>query len=233
MQVVGRPAAWLPLTEAGRPRYDALGRVGTRSVSGQQPATGRYEMIATIRLSPVASLLTDPAQADNPIIAVNTAFEDLTGYAADELVGRNCRLLAGPETSHDSSMILANAVRHARPAFSELINYRKSGAGFLNAVMIAPILGDEGQPLYFLGSQMDIGVHGGARRREACNRLARLSARQREVLKRITLGMRNKQIALDLAINEETVKMHRAAAIERLGVATSADAIRMALEGGL
>jgi hypothetical protein len=46
-------------------------------------------------------------------------------------------------------------------------------------------------------------------------------------------GLRNKQIAAELGINEKTVKMHRAALLTRLGAATSADAVRVAVEGGL
>ena len=43
-------------------------------------------------------IITDAGQADNPIIYVNPAFERLTGYSAEEAIGRNCRFLQGPET---------------------------------------------------------------------------------------------------------------------------------------
>jgi DNA-binding NarL/FixJ family response regulator len=59
-----------------------------------------------------------------------------------------------------------------------------------------------------------------------------LPPRQREVLERMARGLLNKQIAWDLKISEKTVKMHRAILIERLGVATSAEAIRIAVEAG-
>ena len=55
--------------------------------------------MTSIQLSPIASVVTDARQPDNPIVAVNDAFLQLTGYEADEVIGRNCRFLAGPKTA--------------------------------------------------------------------------------------------------------------------------------------
>ncbi len=71
-----------------------------------------------------------------------------------------------------------------------------------------------------------------ARREAAYNRVAALSRRKREVLLQIAAGKLNKQIAYELGLSERTVKMHRAAVFEALGVKTSADAIRLAIEAG-
>jgi hypothetical protein len=60
-----------------------------------------------------------------------------------------------------------------------------------------------------------------------------LPQRQREVLAGMANGLLNKQIAHELGIAEKTVKMHRALLLERLGVRTSAEAIRLAVEAGL
>ena len=68
------------------------------------------------------------------------------------------------------------------------------------------------------------------RRRE---KVASLSRRQREILECIAAGRLNKQIAYELGLSERTVKLHRAAVLRALGVRTSADAIRMAIEAGL
>jgi DNA-binding NarL/FixJ family response regulator len=53
------------------------------------------------------------------------------------------------------------------------------------------------------------------------------------VLELMARGLLNKQIAWELKISEKTVKMHRALALERLGVRSSAEAIRLAVEAGL
>lgn len=191
------------------------------------------ELIGSIRLSPIASIITDCKAGDNPIIAANRAFEQLTGYREDELIGRNCRMLAGPETEPAKSAALRQAVATATPAIIELLNYRKDGTGFLNAVMIAPLLDDEGELAYFIGSQME--VHRGEAdptRVSAAERAGRLTAQQQAVLRLMARGLRNRQIGLELGLTEKTVKMHRGALVKRLGVATSGEAIRLAVEAG-
>lgn len=193
------------------------------------------DMFASIALSPIATVVTDPSRSDNPIVAANAAFCRLTGYALEEVVGRNCRFLAGERTDPSATQALRDAIRDRRPGFAELLNYKKDGTAFLNAVMIAPSFDEQGALQYFVGSQMDVSADGTAleRRRKAEAALARLTPRQREVLRLMAAGLRNKQIAERLSINEKTVKMHRAALLTNLKAATSADAVRMAVEAGL
>ena len=191
------------------------------------------DLLKSIAASPIPGLITDPTAEDNPIVAVNQAFERLTGYASEELVGRNCRILAGPQTSATASAELSAAVRTGSAAFVELINYRRDGSSFVNAVMIAPVFDESGKLALFIGSQMDVGDSGDGQKRAAVEKVAGLTARQRDVLRQMVRGLRNKQIAVELDINEKTVKMHRAALLTRLGVATSADAIRIAVQAGL
>jgi len=193
-------------------------------------------LFASINLSPIASVVTDARLPDNPIVAVNRAFCELTGYCEDEIVGRNCRFLAGPETEPGARAALRHAVADGRPLLVELTNYRKDGSAFLNAVMIAPVLEDNGAVAYFLGSQMDIGPGAGIStpRRQRAEELVRaLTPRQLQVLEHMIAGYRNKQIAGFLAIDEKTVKMHRASLLTRLGVGSSAEAIRIGVEAGV
>ena len=70
-------------------------------------------LFASISLSPIASVVTDARSPDNPIVAVNRAFCELTGYREDEALGRNCRFLAGPETEPDARETLRHAVDRA------------------------------------------------------------------------------------------------------------------------
>jgi FixJ family two-component response regulator len=88
----------------------------------------------------------------------------------------------------------------------------------------------------FLGSQMDLGSpdEAAASRTSQAERLVRgLSPRQRQVLEGMVRGLRNKQIAPELGIDETTVKMHRRSMLTRLGATTTADAIRIGVEAGL
>ncbi|MCC2981187.1 response regulator transcription factor [Sphingomonas sp. IC4-52] len=192
------------------------------------------ELVRSIRLSPIASIVTDPKAPDNPIIAANCSFEQLTGYTEAELLGRNCRILAGPETSRAQSASLSRAVASGTPAVVELVNYRKDGSAFLNAVMVAPLFDEEGNLAYFVGSQMEVsGTQPGEARAMAVERISGLTNQQRAVLRLMAQGMRNRQIGEALGLAEKTIKMHRGALVKRLGVSTAAEAMRVAIEAGL
>lgn len=193
-------------------------------------------LIASIALTSIATVITDPRRPDNPIIAANAAFENLTGHAARDVIGRNCRLLRGPGTDPHASAALRQAVTGGRSTMVELLNYRRDGSSFWNAVMIAPIVGEDGEAILFIGSQMEVPPptgEGTQRRQDARLKLQCLTRRQRQVVELMAQGLLNKQIAYELGIAEKTVKMHRAALLEALAVRSSADAIRLAVEAGL
>lgn len=198
-------------------------------------AIAHRQLLDSIGLSPIATVISNPRRPDNPLEIANAAFCRLTGYGESEIVGRNCRFLAGERSDLRATEAMRGAIREARPALVEILNYRKDGTAFRNGVMISPLFGDDGRVEYFLGSQVDLGPVGELelRRAEAAARVAELPRRQRQVLVAMSRGLLNKQIAHALGIAEKTVKMHRALMLERLGAATSADAIRLAVEAGL
>ncbi|RZL74743.1 MAG: PAS domain-containing protein [Sphingomonas sp.] len=187
--------------------------------------------------SPIASVISDPRMPDNPIVACNQPFCDLTGYPADEVIGRNCRFLSGPGTEPWLSEEIRRGVREHRPVLVEILNYKRSGQPFRNAVLVAPIYDEDDTLLYFLGSQIEIDADaaapGSMRRIRAAEMVAALSPRQGQVLKLVAAGLLNKQVAAELGLSEKTVKMHRAILMGRLGLNTTADLIRLAVEAGL
>ncbi len=186
--------------------------------------------------SPIAAVISSPRLPDNPIVECNDAFVALTGYRSDEIIGHNCRFLTGADTEPWLIETLRTGIRRRQPVMVEILNYKRDGTPFRNAVMVAPIFDEEGELAYFLGSQVEIAENiaraNDARREAAVVRIAALSGRQREVLLQLAAGKLNKQIAYELSISERTVKMHRAAVFTALGVRTSADAIRIAIEAG-
>ena len=192
---------------------------------------------AMIDNSLVAAVVSNPRLPDNPIVGCNTAFMELTGYGKDEIIGRNCRFLRGPGTEPELTEQLRTGIASRMPVMVELLNYKRDGTPFRNAVMIAPIFDAAGELEWFLGSQVEIAgaveAAPSARVAEAREKVAALSRRQREILECIAAGRLNKQIAYELGLSERTVKLHRAAVLRALGVRTSADAIRMAIEAGL
>jgi PAS domain S-box-containing protein len=194
-------------------------------------------VLDSIAASPIAMVATNPRRADNPIEIANDAFCTLTGYAHDEIVGRNCRFLAGGDTEPAVQAQIRAAVGEKRPVLVDILNYRRDGSPFRNGVMIAPLFDDDGNLAYFLGSQVDLGSDDIAalsmRRARALALVEQLPQRQRQVLEAMAKGLLNKQIAYDLGIAEKTVKMHRMLLLERLGDLTTAEAIRIAVEAGL
>ena len=191
------------------------------------------ELLAAIHLSPLAMLVTDNRKPDNPILDVNQAFVKLTGYTRDEVIGRNCRFLTGPGTEIEARSELRRAVNEGRPTVVELTNYRKDGRAFRNAVMLAPVRNSKGETKFFVGSQMDTGEAGcssGLRKDRARRLVTMLTPRPRQVLELMVGGYRNKQIAGFLGIHEKTVKMHRERLLRALGVKSSAEAVRIAVE---
>lgn len=189
-----------------------------------------------IAASPIAAVISCPRLPGNPIIECNAAFERLTGYRKDEIIGRNCRFLTGKDTEPHLSQILRDGISRMQPVMVEILNYKKDGTPFRNAVMIAPIFDAEGEIEYYLGSQIEVvDPDGGdvqARREDAQRRIAQLSPRQRQILIEMATGKLNKQIAFEFGLSERTVKLHRSAVLKSLGVRTSADAIRVAVEAG-
>ena len=195
------------------------------------------QLIETVGASPLAMVVSNPRLPDNPIEVANAAFCNLTGYAESDIVGRNCRFLAGESTEPWVTGEIRAALRDRRPLLVDILNYKKDGTPFRNGVMITPLFDAEGGLAWFLGSQVDLGEPStdrlSGRRGRAAALVADLPPRQKEVLESMARGLLNKQIAWEMKISEKTVKMHRALLLERLGVATSAEAIRIAVEAGL
>lgn len=110
---------------------------------------------AAFKATRMPMIVTDPNQQDNPIIFCNEAFERLTGYSNEELVGFNCRLMQGPETDPDTVTSIREAVADGRDVAVDILNYRKDGNTFWNALFISPVRDDDGRIVYFFSSQLD------------------------------------------------------------------------------
>ena len=101
--------------------------------------------------------VVDARQPDLPLVWVNPAFERLTGYAADEVRGRNCRLLQGPDTDPRAVQRIRAALGAARPVTETLLNYRQDGSTWWNEVVITPVHSAAGELTHFVGVQIDVG----------------------------------------------------------------------------
>ena len=192
-------------------------------------------IVASIDASPIATIVTDNRQADNPIIAANDAFLQMTGYSTEEVIGRNCRFLTGIDSEPEASTAIRIAVKKGLPAVVELRNYRKDGSSFRNAVMVAPIRDEAGKAVFFIGTQIEVRNHlsQGFGSNQSRRRALALTPKQRQVLRLMTNGYRDSQIGEQLGVGSSAVKRLRRRILDKLGVSTTADAIRIGVQAGL
>lgn len=173
---------------------------------------------AAVEMTRMPMLVTDPNQPDNPIVFSNLAFLELTQYEEGEVLGRNCRFLQGPQTDPEAVDEIRAAVTEQRAVAVDILNYRRDGTPFWNALFIGPIFDQDGNLLYFFASQMDV-----TRRRTS--EQAFRQAQKMEAIGQLTAGLAhdfnnllqvisgNLEIAASRAGNDEV--LHRA--IDRAG----------------
>ena len=94
--------------------------------------------------------------ADRRIKYANRAAENISGYSTEELLGKSCKLLQGPETSEETIQEIRSTLNAAKPFQGEILNYRKDGSSFWNALSISPIFDAQGRLTQFVGIQHDI-----------------------------------------------------------------------------
>jgi PAS domain S-box-containing protein len=100
--------------------------------------------------------LTDPDLEDSPIVYANREFERITGYARDEVVGKNCRLLQGDDRDQEGRSKIREAIKKQEHAEVILRNYRKDGTLFHNKLSVTPLFDNQGKLIYYLGVQYDV-----------------------------------------------------------------------------
>lgn len=101
-------------------------------------------------------VITDISQPDNPIIYSSPEFERMTGYNAEEILGRNCRFLQGPDTDPETIHNLRQAVQESRQLTVEVLNYRKDGKSFWNELSISPVRDAHGRLTNYVGISTDV-----------------------------------------------------------------------------
>ena len=166
---------------------EPLGRPGLRhwrqatiTDPGLEERGGIY--FAVVEMTRMPMILADPRQPDCPIVFANNAFLDLTGYETGEIVGRNCRFLQGAGTDPEAVRQLREAIEERRATALEILNYRRDGTPFWNAIFMGPVFDEAGELLYFFASQLDV-----SQRRESENTLRQ--AQKMEAIGQLTAGL--------------------------------------------
>lgn len=131
--------------------------------------------------------IADARHPDRPLIYVNEGFERVTGYAAVEVLGRNCRFLQGTDTDPVAVERIRSAVAGERECVEEILNYRRDGTPFWNRLSITPVRDETGEVSHFIGIQSDVTARRNAeeelrRAKEALETEVRLAARVQQSL---------------------------------------------------
>ncbi|MFH7766197.1 EAL domain-containing protein [Acinetobacter sp. BSP-28] len=149
---------WLDLTYL--PIKQAQHVVGVFGIA--RDITERHETEEMLRLlkrsvdaNPHGIVLTKAAK-DQAIEYVNPAFEYLTGYKKEEIIGKNCRFLQGPDTDPETVNKIHNALKEQQEIQLTLKNYRKDGSWFWNQLILGPVFDDKNSCTHFIGIQQDI-----------------------------------------------------------------------------
>ena len=101
-------------------------------------------------------VIADALSPDMPLVYVNAAFEQMTGYASAEVLGRNCRFLQGDDHGQQALETLRLAIAEQGEARVVLRNYRKDGSLFWNELHLAPVHAEDGGVSHFVGIQTDV-----------------------------------------------------------------------------
>ena len=168
-------------------------------------------------LSVVAEGITisDNLLPDNPIIYANSGFEKLTGYQIEDVLGKNCRFLQGPDTDPQAVTEIREAVQGHRECTVEILNYRKDGTPFWNSLSITPIRNSDGNVTNYIGIQSDITKRKNAEEalRVAAQELAAANRRMKndlEEARQLQLAMLPKTVPqlshLDIAVSMTTAQ---------------------------
>jgi len=115
-----------------------------------------YVLSQILDCSVTGITLSDPDQPDNPLVYANAAFERVTGYDRNEIIGYNCRFLHADDRDQPGLDEVRKAIADQRETTVMLRNYRRDGELFWNRFTVRPLTDREGRMVYFLGIQYDV-----------------------------------------------------------------------------
>ena len=115
-----------------------------------------FSFIKALQTAQQNFVVTDPSLPDNPIVYASQGFLNLTGYSLDQILGRNCRFLQGPETDPKSVERIRKAIEQGNDMSVCLLNYRVDGTTFWNQFFIAALRDAAGNVTNFVGVQCKV-----------------------------------------------------------------------------
>jgi PAS domain S-box-containing protein len=140
-----------------KPLNPALIRNRTRALLVRRQEERRLRLLQrALEVAPVAVTLLDARSSEYPVTQANPAFHELTGHSAEEIRGRDLRLLTGPDTDVAAVTALRDAMAAGRPARVLLKSYRRDGRPFWNDLATAPVVDEGGRLTHYVAAQHDV-----------------------------------------------------------------------------
>ena len=136
-----------------RALYEELARTLSRGLDNRDIRTRQALLSNALAAVGEGVLITDARQQ---VLFTNNAFTAITGFSPEEMAGKNCRLLQGPETDSKTAGQIRDAIREGRLFQGEILNYKKDGTPFWNLLSINPVRNADGTLVNFVGVQRDI-----------------------------------------------------------------------------
>jgi PAS domain S-box-containing protein len=119
---------------------------------------GNDPFAEAVRATRMPMIITDARAGDYPVVFANEAFCRLSGYPREEILGRNCRFLQGPETDPATVRRIREALAARKPLEIDIRNHRKGGEPFWNRLLMAPVHDANGELAYYFASQVDVTI---------------------------------------------------------------------------
>jgi len=115
-----------------------------------------YSLVKALQIAQQNFVITDPSLPDNPIVFASQGFLNLTGYTLDQVLGRNCRFLQGPDTDPRAVEKIRKGIEKGEDTTVVLLNYRVDGATFWNQFFVAALRDGDGNVVNYLGVQCKV-----------------------------------------------------------------------------
>ncbi len=135
---------------------ERLAGLAVQALQNSQIASENELLAATIAGSSAGFAIADATKPDRPLVYVNAAFEKISGYAADDVIGSNCRFLMDEAPDHPERIRLREAVKELTSGTFLLRNRRKSGELFWNELTLYPVMSSNGDPQHLVATQRDV-----------------------------------------------------------------------------
>ena len=150
---IGVPA---PRVEQGAPAPAPAASRAAVTETGLPVAVPPELLQCALAATSTGVTIADVRRPDSPLIWMNRAFGELTGYPVAEVLGRNCRILQGPRTDPAAVAELSSAIRAGQRVRTRLLNYRRDGTPWWNEVHLSPVFDAEGGVSHYIGVQNDV-----------------------------------------------------------------------------